>query len=163
MMTLADILKLFTSIFLVTDVQKALSVQFDHAETISGVWSTSNSARKPNYCLRAVKKANSTLTCGIHCCLQANRSLKGSDKITDTTSIRSAKVYVTVWCLSVLYRPLQHRVAGLLLWARRAGDIARLLHDQRPVATAPQQHSAQQRCVFIRRRKLNTDFLTEKI
>jgi len=35
--------------------------------------------------------------------------------------------------------------AGLLLWARRAADIGRLLHGAgRPAATAPQQHGAQQ-------------------
>jgi len=36
-------------------------------------------------------------------------------------------------CLSVcpVYRPLQQRAAGLLLWARRAGDIDRLLHGRR--------------------------------
>jgi len=43
------------------------------------------------------------------------------------------------------YRPLQQLAAGLLLWARREGDIDRLLHgDRRPAATAPQQHGAQQ-------------------
>jgi len=36
-------------------------------------------------------------------------------------------------CLS--YRPLQQRAAGLLLWARRAGDTV----IDRPAATAPQQ------------------------
>jgi len=33
--------------------------------------------------------------------------------------------------------------AGLLLWARRAGDIDRLLHGWRSAAVAP-QHGAQQ-------------------
>jgi len=40
------------------------------------------------------------------------------------------------------YRPLQQRVAGLLLWARRTEDIDRLLHGRR------QQHGAQQCRVF---------------
>jgi len=41
------------------------------------------------------------------------------------------------------YRPLQQLAAGLLLWARREGDIDRLLHgSRRPAATAPQQHGA---------------------
>jgi len=35
-----------------------------------------------------------------------------------------------------IYQPLQQRAAGLLLWARRAGDIDRLLHDRRSAATA---------------------------
>ena len=45
---------------------------------------------------------------------------------------------VTVRCPSVCsrYRPLQQRAARLLLWARRAGDIDRLLHGRRPTATA---------------------------
>jgi len=32
-------------------------------------------------------------------------------------------------------RPLQKRAAGLLLWARRAGDIDRLLHGRRRSST----------------------------
>jgi len=52
------------------------------------------------------------------------------------------RVYVTVRCPSVcpsvcpIYRPLQQRVAGLLLWARRTKDIHRLLHGRRSAATA---------------------------
>jgi len=48
-----------------------------------------------------------------------------------------------------IYRPLQQRAAGLLLGARRAGDIDRLLHGApttgagRPAATAPQKHGTQ--------------------
>jgi len=42
-----------------------------------------------------------------------------------------------VWCPSVrpsacpIYRPLQQRAAGLLLWAQRARNIDRLLHSRR--------------------------------
>ena len=37
------------------------------------------------------------------------------------------------------YRLLQQRAAGLLLRARRTGDIDRLLHGRRSAAAAPQQ------------------------
>ena len=40
-------------------------------------------------------------------------------------------------CLSVCsIRPLQQRVAGLLLWARRVGDINRLLQQRRANAAS---------------------------
>jgi len=35
-----------------------------------------------------------------------------------------------------IIRPPHATAAGLLLWARRAGDIDRLLHGRRPAATA---------------------------
>jgi len=53
----------------------------------------------------------------------------------------TVSVRLSVW---PCYRQLQQRAAGLLLWARRAGGIDRLLHGRRPAATAPQQHGAQQ-------------------
>jgi len=34
---------------------------------------------------------------------------------------------------------MQQRAAGLLLWARRIGDIDRLLHGRRRSSTEPQQ------------------------
>jgi len=40
-------------------------------------------------------------------------------------------------------RPLQQRAAGLLLWARRAGDIDRLLHGRRRSSTGPQHGEPQ--------------------
>jgi len=40
-------------------------------------------------------------------------------------------------------RSLQQRAAGLLLWARRVGDIDRLLHGRRRGSMEP-QHGAQQ-------------------
>jgi len=40
-------------------------------------------------------------------------------------------------------RSLQQRAPGLLLWARRVGDIDRLLHGRRRSSTGP-QHGAQQ-------------------
>ena len=47
-------------------------------------------------------------------------------------------------CLSVCpIRPPHAAAAGLLLWARRLGDIDRLLHGRRSAAAAP-QHGAQQ-------------------
>jgi len=47
-------------------------------------------------------------------------------------------------CLSVCpTRRLQQRAAGLLLWARRVGDIDRLLHGLRGSSTG-QQHATQQ-------------------
>jgi len=62
------------------------------------------------------------------------------------------------------YRPLQQLAAGLLLWARREGDIDRLLHgSRRPAATAHSSiavSSKGEQChVSSRRRKLNTDLL----
>ena len=54
--------------------------------------------------------------------------------------------------------PLQQRAAGLLLWARRVGDIDRLLHGQHHSSMEP-QHGAQQqmRVVPCSCRKLDTD------
>jgi len=40
-------------------------------------------------------------------------------------------------------RPLQQRAEGLLLWARRVGDIDRLLHGRRRSSKGP-QHGARQ-------------------
>ena len=57
------------------------------------------------------------------------------------------RVYVTVRCLSVcpsvcpIYRPLQQRAAGLLLWALQAGDIDRLLHGASAAAGAAASRS----------------------
>jgi len=39
---------------------------------------------------------------------------------------------------------MQQRGTGLLLWARWAEDIDRLLHVRGPAATAPQQHAGKQ-------------------
>jgi len=39
----------------------------------------------------------------------------------------------------------------LLLRARQAGDIDRLLHGRHPAATAPQQHGAQQQMRAVSR------------
>jgi len=39
-------------------------------------------------------------------------------------------------CLSFPLFARQAAAAGLLLWARRAGDIDRLLHGRRPAANA---------------------------
>ena len=60
-----------------------------------------------------------------------------------------SKVYETVGrpsvrlpvCLSVrpIMRPSHAAATGLLLWARRAGDIDHLLHNRRSAAAAPQQ------------------------
>jgi len=53
-------------------------------------------------------------------------------------------VFETVLCPSVCpIFPLQQRAAGLLLWARRVGDIDRLLHGRRRSSTGP-QHGVQQ-------------------
>jgi len=41
-------------------------------------------------------------------------------------------------------RPLQQRAAGLLLWARRLGDIDRLLHGRCRSNAGPQHGGAQQ-------------------
>ena len=40
------------------------------------------------------------------------------------------------------FRPLHPAAVGLLLWARRPGDIDRLLHGRRSAAAAPQQMRA---------------------
>jgi len=55
-------------------------------------------------------------------------------------SINIAIGTARVVCVSVRLsfcpiRPLQQRAAGLLLWARRAGDIDRLLHGRRRSST----------------------------
>jgi len=52
-----------------------------------------------------------------------------------------------------LIRPLQQCAAGLLLWARRVGDIDRLLHDRRRSSTGP-QHGAQQQMRVVPRLQL---------
>jgi len=58
----------------------------------------------------------------------------------DTTRSVQSRVYETVGrpsvCLSVrsIIRPPHAAVAGLLLWARRPGDIDRLLHGRRSAA-----------------------------
>jgi len=44
-------------------------------------------------------------------------------------------------------RPPHADVAGLLLWARRAADIDRLLHGRRAAANAPQQRRAAAECL----------------
>jgi len=50
-------------------------------------------------------------------------------------------------------RLLQQRAAGLLLWARRVGDIDRLLHGWRRSSAAP-QYSAQQEMWAVPRLQL---------
>jgi len=57
------------------------------------------------------------------------------DRLSTTalsTLLRRGKVYVTIRCPSVCpsCRPLHQRVVGLLPWARRTGDIDRLLHGR---------------------------------
>jgi len=52
------------------------------------------------------------------------------------------KEWVGVRPFARLIRPPHHAAAGLLLWARRAGDIDRLLHGRRSAAAAPQQMRA---------------------
>jgi len=54
---------------------------------------------------------------------------------------------------------MQLRAAGLLLWARRAEDIDRLLHCQRPAAR--RRSSKGEQChASSRRRRLNTNWFT---
>jgi len=56
-----------------------------------------------------------------------------------------SRVYETVRCPSVCaIRLVQQRAAGLLLWARPAGDIDRLLHSRRRSSTGPQYGAQQQ-------------------
>jgi len=68
----------------------------------------------------------------------------------DTARIVRGRVYVTVRypsvcpCVCPSYRLLQQRAAGLLLWARLAGDIERLLHGWRRSTLPVPQHGAQQ-------------------
>jgi len=77
-------------------------------------------------------------------------SQSASKQLIDTVRIVCDSVTVTIRCPSVRlsvwpnYWRLQQRAAGLQLWARRAEDIDRLLHDQCPAATAPPQHGTQQ-------------------
>ena len=70
-------------------------------------------------------------------------------------------------CLSQLSGAAASAV-GLLLWARRAGDIDRLMHGRCPVATAQHAHcstalsSECEQChVHSRRRKLNANLLIQ--
>ena len=73
-------------------------------------------------------------------------------------SMRS-RVYETVGRLFVrpsvrpIIRPLHATAPGLLLWARRAGNIDRLLHGRRSAAAAP-QHGAQQQMWAVPRAPL---------
>jgi len=61
-----------------------------------------------------------------------------------------SQVYVTVVRPSVrlsvcpIIRTPHSTATGLLLCARRTGNIDRLLHNRRSAAAAPQQHVAQQ-------------------
>ena len=56
--------------------------------------------------------------------------------ISINIAIGTARVVCVSVRLSVCpIRPLQQRAAGLLLWARRAGDIDRLLHGRRRSST----------------------------
>ena len=48
-------------------------------------------------------------------------------------------------------RQLLQRTAGLLLWARWAGDIDRLLHGRHRSSTEPQQQCAQQQMRAVTR------------
>ena len=60
-------------------------------------------------------------------------------------SMRS-RIYETVRCPSVCPTcRLQQRAASLLLWARRVGDIDRLLHGRRRSRSTGPQHGALQR------------------
>jgi len=92
-----------------------------------------------------------------------SRAAKPRDKVARVTSalvtlpartVRHRSVYVTIRCLSVcqsvcLSRLAPRRAAGLLLWARRPGDIDRLLHVRRSAAAAPQQTSCSECHVVI--------------
>jgi len=92
-----------------------------------------------------------------------SRAAKPRDKVARVTSalvtlpartVRYRSVYVTIRCLSVcqsvcLSRLAPRRAAGLLLWARRPGDIDRLLHVRRSAAAAPQQTSCSECHVVI--------------
>jgi len=64
--------------------------------------------------------------------------------ISINIAIGTARVVCVSVRLSVCpIRPLQQRAAGLLLWARRAGDIDRLLHGRRHSSTGPQHGKLQ--------------------
>jgi len=78
----------------------------------------------------------------------------------DSALLTQRRIYVTVRCPSVclsvcpIYRPLQQRAAGLLLWARRTGDIDR---QRRPPSSTAASSKCGQCHVVSWRRKLNTD------
>jgi len=52
--------------------------------------------------------------------------------------VEQSRVYVTVRCPFVcpIIRPPQAAATGLLMWARRAGDIDRLLHGRAPALSS---------------------------
>jgi len=88
---------------------------------------------------------------GLQCYLPPGRGgiIDVSQSLTDTPArIVCSSNVVTVRCPSVcpsvcpFYRPLQQRAAGLLLWARRASDIDRLLQQ----ATAHSSTAASSKC-----------------
>ena len=57
------------------------------------------------------------------------------------------------------YRPLQQRAAGLLLWARRAGDSDRKWRPPDAAAATAVSSKCEQCHVYSRRRKLDADVL----
>ena len=76
------------------------------------------------------------------------------DNVTDTVRIvcgtRSAIMSSVRLSVCPIVRPPHSAAAGLLLWARRAGDSDRLLHGRAHSSKCEQCH------VVISRRKLNT-------
>ena len=70
------------------------------------------------------------------------------------------RVYVTVRCPSVgpsvcfIYRKLQKRAAGLLLWARRTGDTDRQRRPSGAEQQGAQQHGVQQQMRAVPRCQL---------
>ena len=70
------------------------------------------------------------------------------------------RVYVTVRCPSVgpsvcfIYRSLQKRAAGLLLWARRTGDTDRQRRPSGAEQQGAQQHGVQQQMRAVPRCQL---------
>jgi len=76
---------------------------------------------------------NFLLSAGTRCCVIGTARIVYAERglCNGTVSVRLS-VCPSLWPI----RPLQQRAAGLLLWARRVGDIDRLLHSRRSAAAA---------------------------
>ena len=74
-------------------------------------------------------------------------TLRHADRVNFGPTVRMSNILldnVRIVCGSVYVTVRWDGLDGMLRWARRAGDIDRLLHGRRPAATAPQQNDGQQ-------------------
>jgi len=114
-------------------------------------------------CLRGRVAACNCIVASCDFIARFSRTAKPRNKVARVTSalvtlpartVRHRSVYVTIRCLSVcqsvcLSRLAPRRAAGLLLWARRPGDIDRLLHGRRSAAAAAPQQTSCSECHVV--------------